>query len=71
MYVQNNFLYVIDSAIISTKVKRARSANKGKISVDLYNRICTAVSLFGDLMEIERLTDTIVLQVKFFILYNQ
>lgn len=49
--------------MISTKAKRARSANKGKIFVELYNKICTAVSLLGDLMDIERLTDTIVLQV--------
>ncbi|CAB4014647.1 nipped-B B isoform X1, partial [Paramuricea clavata] len=52
-----------DSAMISTKAKRARSANKGKIFVELYNKICTAVSLLGDLMDIERLTDTIVLQI--------
>ena len=57
------FSYFIDSALISTKAKRARSANKGKIFVELYNKICTAVSLLGDLMDIERLTDTIVLQV--------
>lgn len=49
--------------MISTKTKRARSANKGKIFVELYNSICTAVSLLADLMEIEKLTDTIVLQV--------
>ena len=54
--------------MISTKAKRARSANKGKIFVELYNKICTAVSLLGDLMDIEKLTDTIVLQVTLSIL---
>ena len=47
----------------TTKTKRIRSLSKGKIFVELYNKICEAVSLLGDLMDIERLTDTIVLQV--------
>lgn len=48
---------------MSTKAKRAKYANKGKVFVELYNKICTAVSLLADLLDIERLTDTIVLKV--------
>ena len=57
---------VVDGAIITTKTKRGRSTgNKGKVFVELYNKICESVSLLGDLLDIERLTDTIVLQVCF------
>lgn len=37
--------------------------------MELYNKICEAVSLLGDLMDIERLTDTIVLQVIYSIVF--
>ncbi|XP_046841675.1 nipped-B-like protein isoform X2 [Xenia sp. Carnegie-2017] len=52
-----------ESILMSTKAKRAKYANKGKVFVELYNKICTAVSLLADLLDIERLTDTIVLKI--------
>ena len=46
------------------KVKRAKSSQpKLKSMVLFYNKVCELVSLLGDLVDIQALTDTDVLQV--------
>lgn len=46
------------------KAKRAKSAHVKLKSMSLfYNKVCELVSLLGDLVDIQALTDTDVLQV--------
>ena len=46
------------------KAKRAKSAHVKLKSLSLfYNKVCELVSLLGDLVDIQALTDTDVLQV--------
>ena len=46
------------------KAKRAKSSNAKLKSMSLfYNKVCELVSLLGDLVDIQALTDTDILQV--------
>ena len=50
---------------MSAKAKRAKSStNKQKVIVTLYNRVCDIVSNISELLEIQLLTDTSILQVR-------
>jgi len=52
------------------KAKRAKSAHVKLKSMSLfYNKVCELVSLLGDLVDIQALTDTDVLQVHVLVLY--
>ena len=47
-----------------SKAKRAKSAQPKLKSMSLfYNKVCELVSLLGDLVDIQSLTDTDILQV--------
>ncbi|KAK2556654.1 Nipped-B-like protein B [Acropora cervicornis] len=53
-----------ESVLMMPKVKRAKSSQpKLKSMVLFYNKVCELVSLLGDLVDIQALTDTDVLQV--------
>ena len=48
------------------KAKRAKSSNAKLKSISLfYNKVCELVSLLGDLVDVQALTDTDILQVLF------
>ena len=52
------------------KAKRAKSYHvKLKSMLLFYNKVCELVSLLGDLVDIQALTDTDVLQVHVLVLY--
>lgn len=52
------------------KAKRAKSAHIKLKSMSLfYNKVCELVSLLGDLVDIQALTDTDVLQVHAIVSY--
>lgn len=49
----------------SLKAKRARAGSvKHKSTITLYNKMCELVSALASLLEIQQLTDTVILQVK-------
>ncbi|XP_078354070.1 nipped-B-like protein isoform X1 [Oculina patagonica] len=53
-----------ESALMMPKAKRAKSSNAKLKSMSLfYNKVCELVSLLGDLVDIQALTDTDILQV--------
>lgn len=50
---------------MSTKARRARgSTNKQRVIIMLYNKVCDIVSNISELLEIQLLTDTTILQVR-------
>lgn len=50
---------------MSSKAKRAKcSTHKQRVIVMLYNKVCDIVSNISELLEIQLLTDTTILQVK-------
>lgn len=52
----------------TSKSKRAKSStHKQKVVVMLYNKVCDIVSNISELLEIQLLTDTTILQVRLFI----
>lgn len=52
----------------SSKSKRAKcSTHKQKVVVLLYNKVCDIISSISELLEIQLLTDTTILQVQFWI----
>lgn len=52
--------------LLSSKAKRAKcSTHKQRVIVMLYNKVCDIVSNISELLEIQLLTDTTILQVKF------
>lgn len=52
----------------NSKAKRAKcSTHKQKVVVTLYNKVCDIVSNMSELLEIQLLTDTTILQVRFWI----
>ena len=58
------YSHFIESVLMMPKVKRAKSSQpKLKSMVLFYNKVCELVSLLGDLVDIQALTDTDVLQV--------
>lgn len=53
--------------MLSSKAKRAKcSTHKQRVIVMLYNKVCDIVSNISELLEIQLLTDTTILQVKTF-----
>lgn len=50
----------------TSKSKRAKcSTHKQKVVVLLYNKVCDIISSISELLEIQLLTDTTILQVRF------
>ncbi len=50
---------------MSSKAKRAKcSTHKQRVIIMLYNKVCDIVSNISELLEIQLLTDTTILQVK-------
>lgn len=50
----------------TSKSKRAKcSTHKQKVVVLLYNKVCDIISSISELLEIQLLTDTTILQVQF------
>ncbi|XP_029025412.1 nipped-B-like protein isoform X2 [Betta splendens] len=67
LYPQYDPVYRVDphgGGVHSSKSKRAKSSShKQKVVVMLYNKVCDIVSNVAELLEIQLLTDTTVLQV--------
>ena len=58
-----NLVYL--GGLLSSKAKRAKcSTHKQRVIVMLYNKVCDIVSNISELLEIQLLTDTTILQVK-------
>lgn len=50
---------------MSSKAKRAKcSTHKQRVIVMLYNKVCDIVASLSELLEIQLLTDTTILQVR-------
>ena len=55
---------LVESILVMSKAKRAKSSQLKLKSMSLfYNKVCELVSLLGDLVDIQSLTDTEILQV--------
>uniref|UniRef100_A0A8C9S7Z3 Nipped-B protein n=1 Tax=Scleropages formosus TaxID=113540 RepID=A0A8C9S7Z3_SCLFO len=67
MYPQYDPVYRVDphgGGMLSSKAKRAKcSTHKQRVIVMLYNKVCDIVSNISELLEIQLLTDTTILQV--------
>ncbi|XP_069043025.1 nipped-B-like protein A isoform X1 [Lepisosteus oculatus] len=67
LYPQYDPVYRVDphgGGVLSSKAKRAKcSTHKQRVIVMLYNKICDIVSNMSELLEIQLLTDTTILQV--------
>nr|XP_028604595.1 nipped-B-like protein isoform X3 [Podarcis muralis] len=67
LYPQYDPVYRLDphgGGVLSSKAKRAKcSTHKQRVIVMLYNKICDIVSSLAELLEIQLLTDTTILQV--------
>ncbi|XP_068011485.1 nipped-B-like protein isoform X3 [Melanerpes formicivorus] len=67
LYPQYDPVYRVDphgGGVLSSKAKRAKcSTHKQRVIVMLYNRVCDIVSSLSELLEIQLLTDTTILQV--------
>ncbi|XP_036919089.1 nipped-B-like protein isoform X3 [Sturnira hondurensis] len=67
LYPQYDPVYRLDphgGGILSSKAKRAKcSTHKQRVIVMLYNKVCDIVSSLSELLEIQLLTDTTILQV--------
>ncbi|XP_061784887.1 nipped-B-like protein A isoform X1 [Nerophis lumbriciformis] len=67
LYPQYDPVYRVDphgSGLLSSKAKRAKcSTHKQRVIVMLYNKVCDIVSNISELLEIQLLTDTTILQV--------
>lgn len=60
----NEGIIVILGGLLSSKAKRAKcSTHKQRVIVMLYNKVCDIVSNISELLEIQLLTDTTILQV--------
>ena len=58
----------LTSGMHSSKSKRAKSSkHKQKVVVTLYEKVCDIVSNIAELLEIQLLTDTTILQVRLLI----
>lgn len=58
-------LFVHLGGLLSSKAKRAKcSTHKQRVIIMLYNKVCDIVSNIAELLEIQLLTDTTILQVK-------
>ncbi|XP_061297123.1 nipped-B-like protein isoform X2 [Pezoporus flaviventris] len=67
LYPQYDPVYRVDphgGCVLSSKAKRAKcSTHKQRVIVMLYNKVCDIVSSLSELLEIQLLTDTTILQV--------
>ncbi|XP_008114314.1 nipped-B-like protein isoform X4 [Anolis carolinensis] len=67
LYPQYDPVYRLDphgGGLLSSKAKRAKcSTHKQRVIVMLYNKVCDIVSSLAELLEIQLLTDTTILQV--------
>uniref|UniRef100_A0A8C9ZB54 Nipped-B protein n=1 Tax=Sander lucioperca TaxID=283035 RepID=A0A8C9ZB54_SANLU len=67
LYPQYDPVYRVDphgGGLLSSKAKRAKcSTHKQRVIVMLYNKVCDIVSNMSELLEIQLLTDTTILQV--------
>uniref|UniRef100_A0A673CGV1 Nipped-B protein n=1 Tax=Sphaeramia orbicularis TaxID=375764 RepID=A0A673CGV1_9TELE len=68
LYPQYDPVYRVDphggGMLLSSKAKRAKcSTHKQRVIVMLYNKVCDIVSNISELLEIQLLTDTTILQV--------
>ncbi|KAL9822740.1 nipped-B-like protein [Geothlypis trichas] len=67
LYPQYDPVYRVDphgGGILSSKAKRAKcSTHKQRVIVMLYNKVCDIVSSLSELLEIQLLTDTTILQI--------
>ncbi|XP_013913401.1 PREDICTED: nipped-B-like protein isoform X3 [Thamnophis sirtalis] len=67
IYPQYDPVYRLDphgGGVLSSKAKRAKcSTHKQRVIVMLYNKICDIVSSLAELLEIQLLTDTTILQI--------
>uniref|UniRef100_A0A3B3WE17 Nipped-B protein n=1 Tax=Poecilia mexicana TaxID=48701 RepID=A0A3B3WE17_9TELE len=67
LYPQYDPVYRVDphgGGMLSSKAKRAKcSTHKQRVIVMLYNKVCDIVSNISELLEIQLLTDTTILQV--------
>lgn len=61
----NETALVYLGGLLSSKAKRAKcSTHKQRVIIMLYNKVCDIVSNIAELLEIQLLTDTTILQVK-------
>uniref|UniRef100_A0A673NE71 Nipped-B protein n=1 Tax=Sinocyclocheilus rhinocerous TaxID=307959 RepID=A0A673NE71_9TELE len=67
LYPQYDPVYRVDprgGGTLSSKAKRAKcSTHKQRVTVMLYNKVCDIISNLSELLEIQLLTDTTILQV--------
>uniref|UniRef100_A0A3Q2XW40 Nipped-B protein n=1 Tax=Hippocampus comes TaxID=109280 RepID=A0A3Q2XW40_HIPCM len=67
LYPQYDPVYRVDphgGVLLSSKAKRAKcSTHKQRVIIMLYNKVCDVVSNISELLEIQLLTDTTILQV--------
>ncbi|XP_036454156.1 nipped-B-like protein A [Colossoma macropomum] len=67
LYPQYDPVYRIDpkgGSMLSSKAKRAKcSTTKQRVIIMLYNKVCDVVSNISELLEIQLMTDTTILQV--------
>ncbi|XP_036953355.1 nipped-B-like protein A isoform X3 [Acanthopagrus latus] len=67
LYPQYDPVYRVDphgGGLLSSKAKRAKcSTHKQRVIIMLYNKVCDIVSNIAELLEIQLLTDTTILQV--------
>ncbi|XP_035292163.1 nipped-B-like protein A isoform X4 [Anguilla anguilla] len=67
LYPQYDPVYRVDphgGGVLSSKAKRAKcSTHKQRVIIMLYNKVCDIVSNISELLEIQLLTDTTILQV--------
>ncbi|KAJ8401576.1 hypothetical protein AAFF_G00378930 [Aldrovandia affinis] len=67
LYPQYDPVYRVDphgGGVLSSRAKRAKcSTNKQRVIIMLYNKVCDIVSNISELLEIQLLTDTTILQV--------
>uniref|UniRef100_A0A8C1VHL0 Nipped-B protein n=1 Tax=Cyprinus carpio TaxID=7962 RepID=A0A8C1VHL0_CYPCA len=67
LYPQYDPVYRVDphgGVTLSSKAKRAKcSTHKQKVTVMLYNKVCDIISNLSELLEIQLLTDTTILQI--------
>lgn len=59
------FIFLAEGGMHTSKSKRAKtSTHKQKVVVTLYNKVCDIVTNMSELLEIQLLTDTTILQVR-------
>ncbi|KAI7793696.1 putative nipped-B-like protein B-like, partial [Triplophysa rosa] len=67
LYPQYDPVYRVDphgGGMLSSKAKRAKcSTHKQRVTVMLYNKVCDVISNISELLEIQLMTDTTILQV--------